>query len=384
MAVAIAILVRIPVAEADENSVSQGPTDLYERYEAFKDDFRARTNIDFSLTTSAYVQAGTPRGGPAITQFVYSPAISWAAFSDTAVGSGTFNFAFQYHHFLGHATSATQQESMGLLTTPNDWLNSGYEHDLITYTHTMPGSMKWLSITIGQYGLSNFDGNEYTSGPQTSFIGLALAQNATQTYATAGLGSYVQAESPDGQFLLAGGFQSGTDIGAELVDTRGFASGRYAYFVSARWAPRMLDHGSYGILWYNQPSVPLSPSASHGVSFSASQEIAPHLGLFLRVNNASGAATPIQTSVAWGGIYDDPFRRNSMDQFGLGFFWNKTNHTAAAEQARDAEWGSEIYYNYTIGRGFQVTPDAQVFFNPAFHAGAGPAAVFTVRGTAFF
>jgi hypothetical protein len=34
---------------------------------------------------------------------------------------------------------------------------------------------------------------------------------------------------------------------------------------------------------------------------------------------------PVKTSVAWGGIDNDPFGRNKLDQLGLSLFWDKTN-----------------------------------------------------------
>ena len=108
------------------------------------------------------------------------------------------------------------------------------------------------------------------------------------------------------------------------------------------------------------------------------------MGLFLRANGASGTSIPVETSVAWGGICNDPFGRNKLDQVGLGVFWDKTNLKAVSQPARSAEWGSELYYNYVLFKGLWLTPDVQLYFDPALPPGAGPAAVFTIRTTAFF
>jgi carbohydrate-selective porin OprB len=120
------------------------------------------------------------------------------------------------------------------------------------------------------------------------------------------------------------------------------------------------------------------------VSFSAVQSIDPKWGLFLRVNDASGTATAIETSVAWGGIRNNPFGRNKLDQLGIGIFWDKANLKAVAQPARNAEWGAELYYNYALFKALWVTPDIQLYFDPALKPGAGPAAVFTIRTTALF
>jgi hypothetical protein len=130
--------------------------------------------------------------------------------------------------------------------------------------------------------------------------------------------------------------------------------------------------------------VPQQPSNSSGVSFSAEQNFDPKWGLFLRANGASGIAIPIETSVAWGGIYNNPFGRNNLDQVGLGFFWDKTNLKAVAQPARSAEWGAELYHNYVLFKGLWFTLDVQLYFDPALRPGAGPAGVFTIRTTALF
>jgi hypothetical protein len=41
-------------------------------------------------------------------------------------------------------------------------------------------------------------------------------------------------------------------------------------------------------------------------------------------------------------------------------------------------------YNYVLFKGLWLTPDVQLYFDPALHPGAGPAAVFTIRTTALF
>jgi hypothetical protein len=50
---------------------------------------------------------------------------------------------------------------------------------------------------------------------------------------------------------------------------------------------------------------------------------------------------------------------------GLGVFWDKTNLKAVAQPARNAEWGAELYYNYALFKALWVTPDIQLYFDPA-------------------
>jgi carbohydrate-selective porin OprB len=54
------------------------------------------------------------------------------------------------------------------------------------------------------------------------------------------------------------------------------------------------------------------------------------------------------------------------------------------QPARNANGGAELYYNYAFFKALWLTPDIQLYFDPALKPGAGPAAVFTIRTTAFF
>jgi len=353
---------------------------VYDQYLASKTTIQNDYNIQFSMPVSVFGQWGTPNGGPGVAELVYSPSFTWTPFTNTAIGSGAFNFAFQQNQFWTPANTNSQQGSMGLITAPNDWGGNGYQCAQITWTQTLPG--KWLAVSAGQYSFGQYDGNQYAGNAQANFINYALAQNATQTYANAGVGAYLQI-NPNSQLQFAGGMQGATNITGETVTTSGYRNNQIAYFLNAQWTPTFLAGGTYSMLYYNQPSVPQQPSASQGVSFNAVQNLNATYGLFLRVNNASGAAIPIETSVAFGGIVNNPFGRNRLDQAGIGVAWDQTNQ-AAVGPARGAEWVSELYYNYTVFKALQLTPDLQVYFNPALAPNTSVAAVFSLRATINF
>jgi len=106
--------------------------------------------------------------------------------------------------------------------------------------------------------------------------------------------------------------------------------------MAGEWAPNFLGGGAYTLLGLASPQC-RSNRASSGVSFNAVQNIDSKRGLFLRINGASGTAIPIESSVAWGGTYNDPLGRNKLDQVGLGIFWDKINLKAVGQLARNAE-----------------------------------------------
>lgn len=358
--------------------VSDDLNGVYDQYAALKKRLNADYNIDFAMPVSVFGQWGTPNGGPGVAEIVYSPEVIWTPFTDTPIGSGTFTFQFQGNQFWTQANTGAQQQRMGLLTPPNDWEANGYQFLQMTYTHSFPGNV--LAVSVGQYSFSQFDGNEYAGNPQTNFINYVMAQNGTQAYANAGTGAYMQV-TPTPQLEFAGGFQGATDIEGSTLTTSGLRDGSIAYFVSAQWTPKILAGGVYSILYYSQPAIPLQPSQSQGISFGATQNLDARYGVFLRVNNASGDAIPIETSVAFGGMVNDPFGRNHLDQAGIGVAWNKTNLAAIDVPARRSEQVAELYYSFTVFKAMAVTPDAQVYFNPALAPQTRVAAVFTLRTT---
>jgi hypothetical protein len=350
----------------------------YDEYLGFKTRLQNDYNLQFAMPVTVYGQWARPNGGPGNAQLVYTPQITWTPFTDTAIGSGAVNVLFQSYQFWTRPNTGARLGSMGLITEPNAWGANGYQLAQLTYTHTFPG--QWLAVAVGQYSFGQYDDNQYSGDAQTTFINYALAQSGTQTYANAGTGAYVQI-NPNSSLQFAGGVQSATDISGHAVTTNGWRDNKLAYFVSAQWTTEFMAGGTYNIIYYNQPSVPQQPSASQGVSFSASQDINETYGLFVRVNNASGTVVPIETSIAFGGIVNNPFDRLRLDQAGVGIVWDKTNKAAVRGPSRNAEWVTELYYNYWLFKGMFLTPDLQVYFNPALAPNTSVAAAFTLRTT---
>jgi len=367
---------------ADSTDFTQGlSADLnsyYDQYLGFKNTIQNDFNLQFSMPVSVFGQWGTPNAGPGVAAVVYSPTLIWTPFTNTAIGSGAFTFSFQQWQFWTHADTSSLQGNMGLLAAPSDWFSNGYEFGQITYTQTFPGN--WLAVSVGQYSFAQYDGNQYAGNAQTNFFNFSLAQNGTQTYANAGVGAYVQI-TPVKVLQFAGGLQGATDVTGETLTIKGFSNGELAYFLSAQWSPTFLAGGTYNLIYYNQPAVPEQPSASQGISFSASQNLNATFALFLRANHASGDAADIETSVAFGGIMNNPFGRNRLDQAGLGLAWDQTNLAAVVGPARSSEWVADLYYNYTVFKAMQITPDVQVYFHPALAPNTSTAAVFSLRTT---
>lgn len=357
----------------------------YNQWLAFKKGISEQYNLDFGIDYSFYPQWGT-KGTPVYAN-VYYPFASWKPFKDTQFGSGEINVVTSHQAYFSTQNTSSQAARLGLITFPNDWTRDNFAWSTLAYTHTFPGLVSWLSLTIGQYNLFSFDPNEYAANAQTSFISYSFAQTATQTFPNAGLGAYARVKDPNGQFNFAVGGQGGTDLNGGTLTSVGIEQGRMVKWGNAQWTPKFpsLGDGIYSLLIYEQPFVPNISSRSTGVSLSISQDLTDRYGAFLRINNATGPDIPIRTSYAAGAIWNNPIGRNRSDQVGLAVGWNKTNHESVGTVGvRDGEWVSEIFYKATIFKGMHITPDIQVFWDPALAPHAGPEAVFTVRTTVTF
>jgi hypothetical protein len=156
------------------------------------------------------------------------------------------------------------------------------------------------------------------------------------------------------------------------LTTRGFSTRKYAYFGEGEWWPNFLDGGitaSSGIPNHRCRSSRPTPKACLSTGF---QKIDAKWGLFLRANGASGTAVPIETSIAWGGIYNNPLERNKLDQVGLGLFWDKTNLKAVAQPARSAEMGSRTLLQLHPLQSLAVDPRLSALFRPCPETGRRP------------
>lgn len=357
----------------------------YDKWLATKQTISNDYNLDLSIDFSFFPQWGT--SGKPVYAAIYYPSATFRPFTDTPVGSGEIEVTTAHQTFFTTNDTNTQAAHLHLISFANDWTQDDFYWSTVAYTHTLPGSMNWLSFTVGQYNLFSFDPNEYAANAQTSFISYSFAQDATQTFPNAGFGGYASVKTPDGRFNFAGGVQGGTDLDGGVLTTNGFDHCRLVDWGNAQWTPTVsgLGDGIYSLLIYEQPFVPMVSHSSTGVSLSISQELTDRYGTFLRVNNATGPGIPIRTSYAGGAVWNNPIERNPADQAGLALGWDKTNHQAVGTTGvRDGEWVAELFYKATIFKGMNLTPDVQMFWNPGLTLNAGPVAVFTLRTTVSF
>ncbi|MBY0322964.1 MAG: carbohydrate porin [Reyranella sp.] len=367
-----------------ELSLSEEVDSAHVRYARTKKEIENATGIAYSMETSFMSQWGTPNGGYGAVQAMFTPSVNWDAFSSPSIGNGSVQFRFLSAQYLSGASGTSLGSNINLISPINNQPDANNQFVQLTYTQAFPGD--WLAISVGQYAFSNFDGNAYANDQQVNFIGFSLTQNGSQNYSQAGIGAYAQV-NPTKEITFAAGFQDANDFSGSYVQFPTVAQGQYAWFGYAAWSPALREwgQGNYALLYYNQPGVSLQPLASSGLSFSASQPIGDRVGLFVRANTAWQSSFAIQSSIAGGFVLNDPVKHSRHDQIGLAMAWNATNMSLfTGTFVRPSETMVEAYWSWSVFRGFLVTPDVQLYLQPALAPGSDLAAVFTIRVTQLF
>lgn len=366
-----------------ELSLGEDLDEAHTKFAKAKKQIEDETGITFSMEGSVMGQWGAPNAGYGPVQAMFAPAVNWSAFNNDKIGAGSFQFHFLATQYFTTATGTTIGGNLDLVSPVNNQPTTNNQFVQATYTHSIGN---WLSISAGQYAFSNFDGNAYANDQQVNFIGYSMTQNGSQNYAQAGLGAYVQI-NPTSEITLAGGFQDANDLSGSYVQFSTFGQGQYAWFGYAAWSSTIpkWGQGTYSLLYYNQPSVTIQPLASDGLSFNAAQPIGDKWGLFVRANTAWNSSFPIQSSIAGGFVYNDPLKRSPHDQIGLAMAWNATNmNFYSGTYVRPSETMMEAYWAWSIYRTFLLTPNVQLYFQPALTPYNNVAAVFSFRVTQFF
>ena len=376
---------RLRAAEARQQYFLEQPfDDASRRYAEAKREIRDTTGIIYSMTSSVLSQWGAPGSEYGAVQAQFSPVANWRMFEDPRIGTGSFQFAYLATQYWSGNTGASLQNRLGLASSVNDYPVDQLTFAQVSYTHDFPGH--FVSLTVGQFPFSNFDSNAYSNNEQVNFIGYSLAQNGSQNYSQGSLGAYVQV-NPTRDLTFAAGFQDANNVlASNYIQFNTVAQGQYSWFLYGAWSPATgtLRNGSYSLLFYDLPSVEMQPQASAGLSFSASQPVGDRWGLFLRANTVWHSSQPIQSSIAGGAVYNDPLGRAPLDQIGLGFAWNRVNQALyVGTFARPSETMVEFYWSWSV-RHLLITPDVQLYFQPALTPSEQMAAVFSLRVTVLF
>ena len=329
--------------------------------------FSNKIGLDIGVDVSYLAQRAAPSGKQTAIQGVYYPYLTWNLFKNNTFGAGQLNINYTFVRYWG--TQATYvQNRLNTAVAFNDYSANQEFFSQFSYTHTLPGDWNWLSITVGQFPLYNFDGTTYLDNQQTALMNYSLSQNATSAYPTASFGGYLQAQTKD--FTLAAGYQDATNITGQHIKLDEAFSGKYTAFGYASWTPAFdLGAGQYSFLYYYQPAVEQQPQHVNGWSFNMQQNMGEKWAVFGRANGSTGGVTGVKNSYVLGGALLNPLNRNSQDAILLGVAYNRLSAQGQGypNYMRSAESTLELAWVWGIGKLITITPDVQISPRAAFN-----------------
>ncbi len=358
------------------------PESFAKAYADFKKDLQDKMGLSYSADISIMGQRGAPNGKGTPWQTQYYGSVNWDMFT-SKIGSGSLQFAYTNVQYWGKSGNDLDNR-LGVVSSVNDYTANAHYFDQLSYTHQLPGELDWLSVTVGQFPMYTFDGSQYNSNQQINFINYALSQNATSSYPSASLGGYVTI-APNSDWTFVVGAQDATNISGSKINTHHLHDKRFLSFASISYTPTIkgVGTGQYSLLIYNQPSVALQPENSNGWSINLAQNFGEKWGVFARINGSTHVE-PIKQSYVLGGVYNNPFNRNALDQIGLAAAVNKLNKTVNGPDTRSVETVFEGYWAWGLSNFMTITPDIQFYLNPGLDKDNKTATVASIRATFMF
>ena len=357
---------------------------LENSYQDFKNRLNKNYGFDYSIDLSILGQKTSPNGKNNAVQGYLYPSFTWTL-SDNKYGTGQLNFAYTVIRYGNHNASNLANNS-GFVTPINDYDDKDNEFNELYYTFQFGGDWNWLTLGVGQFPIYNFDGTDYDANQQVNFLNEALSQNASASYTQAGVGVYAQI-NPTSDWTIAFGGQDGTDIDAQSVRFNNFDEEHYTTFGYVGYTPTIkgLGDAEISLLVYNQPWVKEQKQTTNGWSLNISQDVGEKFSLFARINETSGDMEEIRQSWVLGGVYNNPLNRNELDQIGVAYAYNKLDEKAVGEKIKHkAEQIVEVYWSWGIGDMLTITPDVQLYINPALNQKSDYGFATSLRATMLF
>ncbi|MCM1322587.1 MAG: carbohydrate porin [Acetobacter sp.] len=355
-----------------------------ESYQDFKNFLNKEYGFDYNFDVSVLEQRSSPNGKHNAVQTYLYPSFMWTTFNNE-YGIGSLNFAYTVIRYGNHNGGDLTNNS-GFVTPINDYTSNENEFSELYYTYQLGGKWNWLTLGLGQFPIYNFDGTAYNANQQVNFLNDALAQNASASYTQAGLGIYAQI-TPNDEWSVAFGGQDGTNIDATSIRFNHLDEEHYTTFGYIAYTPSFKNIGDaeISLLVYNQPGVHEQPETTNGWSLNLSQNVGEKYSFFARLNEVSGDVESIRQSWVLGGVYKNPLNRNPLDQIGLAYAYNKIDEKAVGQSLKHkSEQIIEAYWAWGLGDMLTITPDVQLYINPALNQKSDYGIATSLRATVFF
>lgn len=311
-----------------------------------------------------------------VFQFLFTPSLSCQLYNSPTAGTGVFNFSYTLARYWKNSAQ-NANTILGIAGGINDYSTRTNTLSQLTFSQTFPGDL--LTVTLGQYSLYDIDGTNYNNDQQTGFLSYALSQNATASYSSGSCGAYLQL-TPTPSINIQAGFQDAYNITGTSFSLENLTRDKYNTYGSISWSPQLdMGAGQYSALVYSTRSVPGQLSQTMGWSLNFGQSIGETLYIFGRWNGVTGAATNFSRSYVIGCVLENPLNRNPQDLLGCSWALSKVNTRVITSPNAKHEGVLEALVTLGCGPHFSITPDFQLYMNPARRTNTHTERVYSVR-----
>ena len=283
-----------------------------------------------------------------------------------------------------------------------------------------------IVVTAGKVsGTDIFDDNAYAHDPREQFNNWSLWANAAWDYPAdtrgytwgvaiewihgpwaARLGAFLEPKEANGLEFDHDVPEAHGDV-LEIVHKHVLGGRPGAVRLLGFW-----NHARMGVYRDALAASPTAPDVTstrasgrekYGFGLNVEQEIAPHVGAFLRAGWNDGkteawAFTEVERTVTLGVSLDGTLWKRPNDAFGVAVAWNGVNadhrdYLAASGLGfmlgdgalrEGAENVIDVFYRFAPVRFFAVSAEVERFTNPAFNRDRGPVTVWGLRLHAAF
>lgn len=340
-------------------------------YTNWKANLHNKYGFDYRIRAGFMAQRAAPNGENTAFRDKYEIEAGWDMFSSDTWGSGSIQLLYEDINY-SHLDATKLGQRVGIVEPINDDALRREYFKRLTYTHRLPGKLKNVSLSAGQFLIGSFGKASYKSKPLYYFNNFSLAKNMTKAYPTGGVGGYIT-YNPLPNLTLITGAQSTTNYFPQNISVKNISDNQWTNFLYASWSPHMTDLGKTIITgWiYHSPAIPkysgqfnkAFKKPADGWVLTMRQDIGKWT-LFGKINGSTGNRMCIEQSYALDVMYNNPLGRNELDQIGIGFAANKVSGLNP-KAVRPWENVLETYWAWGVSDFVTIIPDFQLYINPA-------------------
>lgn len=247
------------------------------------------------------------------------------------------------------------RNDLGSLWSPNDSTSDDYSKINQFWWGQRFGDGKF-GYLIGKLDPgTRINQNRFAGSGNTQFFGQPFATNPARSFPDNGLGLMLRYEPSELVYLHF------TMSDSDAVSTHSpftTLNGRWLYAGEVGYQPVFdgLGQGSYRLMIYGRDA---QSADEIGVAISLDQNLSGDLGAFLRYGGNDGGINAIRHLFAVGVSFLNPLGRVN-DQAGVG-----VSFTHPSDNDLRDEYAVEAYYRLQLTEGVELSPDAQVIFDPS-------------------